>query len=143
MGKVIRSPRNGSRGRQLESSQLSTGLIRFLPTFHLHSYSASTETNTRSSQEPQAADDNADSALGTAQSSTSSIASTILNYRTLLGRRYHSEIGNAKYWYGLSHPRTSRYVKEAPVAMVKYPAHGLAFARVSNDEKANKSQDIV
>lgn len=27
-----------------------------------------------------------------------SITSSILNYRILHGRRYHSEIGNAQYW---------------------------------------------
>lgn len=32
-------------------------------------------------------------------SSTASVSSSILNYRTLHGRRYHSEIGNASYWY--------------------------------------------
>lgn len=31
-------------------------------------------------------------------SSTASVSSSILNYRTLHGRRYHSEIGNAAYW---------------------------------------------
>ncbi|KAL2104549.1 hypothetical protein VUR80DRAFT_10313 [Thermomyces stellatus] len=30
--------------------------------------------------------------------SSVSITSSILNYRTLHGRRYHSEIGNAQYW---------------------------------------------
>lgn len=31
-------------------------------------------------------------------SSTASVSSSILNYRTLHGRRYHSEIGDASYW---------------------------------------------
>ena len=60
------------------------------------------KANTRALQGQQATEDNdADSAIETTYSSTASITSTILNYRTLLGRRYHSEIGNAKYWYGI------------------------------------------
>ena len=38
--------------------------------------------------------------------STASISSSILNYRTLHGRRFHSEVGNASYWY--THPLLSR-----------------------------------
>ncbi|RSM14757.1 hypothetical protein CDV31_005339 [Fusarium ambrosium] len=37
-------------------------------------------------------------ALGGGNSSTASLASTILEYRMLNGRRYHSERGNAQYW---------------------------------------------
>ncbi|RSM01311.1 hypothetical protein CEP52_008577 [Fusarium oligoseptatum] len=37
-------------------------------------------------------------ALGDNNSSTASLASTILEYRMLNGRRYHSERGNAQYW---------------------------------------------
>ena len=48
-------------------------------------------------------DDDAESALGeSVTESTASISSSILNYRTLHGRRYHSEIGNAHYWYDRS-----------------------------------------
>ncbi len=44
-------------------------------------------------------DDDTDSALGDdAASSTASISSTILQYRTINGRTYHSERGNAQYW---------------------------------------------
>ncbi|KAL6408436.1 hypothetical protein AUP68_08293 [Ilyonectria robusta] len=43
-------------------------------------------------------DDDADSALGDTQSSTASVTSNILNYRTILGRRFHSEQGDAHYW---------------------------------------------
>ena len=46
-------------------------------------------------------DDNtdADSALGNdVESSTVSISSSILRYRTLHGRTYHSERGDAQYW---------------------------------------------
>ncbi|EEU38673.1 uncharacterized protein NECHADRAFT_45720 [Fusarium vanettenii 77-13-4] len=41
---------------------------------------------------------NADSALEDNISSTASIASSILKYRTILGRTFHSEQGDAHYW---------------------------------------------
>ena len=47
-------------------------------------------------EEPVHDDD--ESALGGSISSTASVASSILNYRTLHGWRYHSEIGDAAYW---------------------------------------------
>ncbi|KEZ45881.1 hypothetical protein SAPIO_CDS1250 [Scedosporium apiospermum] len=44
-------------------------------------------------------DGDAESAIGTLDpSSTASISCSILKYRTLHGRRYHSEVGNAEYW---------------------------------------------
>ncbi|KAK7423551.1 hypothetical protein QQX98_001009 [Neonectria punicea] len=44
-------------------------------------------------------DDDADSALGTeGESSTASITSSILHYRTINGRTFHSDRGNAVYW---------------------------------------------
>ncbi|KAF7554469.1 hypothetical protein G7Z17_g2896 [Cylindrodendrum hubeiense] len=43
-------------------------------------------------------DDDTDSALGDSHSSTASITSSILKYRTILGRRFHSEQGDAHYW---------------------------------------------
>ncbi|KAL1874364.1 hypothetical protein VTK73DRAFT_447 [Phialemonium thermophilum] len=44
-------------------------------------------------------DEDADSAFGgDTSSSTASISSSILKYRTLNGRTYHSERGNAQYW---------------------------------------------
>ncbi|EPE05846.1 methyltransferase domain-containing protein [Ophiostoma piceae UAMH 11346] len=44
-------------------------------------------------------DEESDSALGDDKlSSTASISSSILKYRTIQGRTYHSEIGNASYW---------------------------------------------
>ena len=42
--------------------------------------------------------DDAESALGAEALSTASVSSSILNYRTIHGRRYHSEVGNAQYW---------------------------------------------
>ncbi|KAH7257840.1 S-adenosyl-L-methionine-dependent methyltransferase [Fusarium tricinctum] len=46
-----------------------------------------------------AEDDDADSAVGDdVASSTESISSSILHYRTIHGRTYHSERGNAQYW---------------------------------------------
>jgi hypothetical protein len=43
-------------------------------------------------------DSDADSSLGTLSESTASITSSILRYRTIHGRTYHSERGNAQYW---------------------------------------------
>ncbi|KXX75055.1 Phosphoethanolamine N-methyltransferase 1 [Madurella mycetomatis] len=49
-------------------------------------------------QDVPADNSDADSALGTdAESSTASITSSILQYRTLYGRTYHSERGDAQY----------------------------------------------
>ncbi|KAI1072047.1 hypothetical protein LB507_004962 [Fusarium sp. FIESC RH6] len=48
-------------------------------------------------QEPH--DDDTDSTLESdVESSTASMSSSILNYRTIKGRTYHSERGNAEYW---------------------------------------------
>lgn len=45
-------------------------------------------------------EEDGDSSLGQdTSSSTASIASSILHYRTIHGRTYHSERGNASYWY--------------------------------------------
>jgi hypothetical protein len=45
-------------------------------------------------------DDDGDSALGDDDAdSTASLTSSILRYRTIHGRTYHSERGNAQYWY--------------------------------------------
>lgn len=44
-------------------------------------------------------EDDTDSAYGDGASSTASLSSSILQYRTIQGRRYHSEVGNAVYWY--------------------------------------------
>ncbi|KAF4451710.1 hypothetical protein F53441_5389 [Fusarium austroafricanum] len=44
-------------------------------------------------------DEDSDSSLGNdVESSTASMTSSILNYRTIKGRTYHSERGNAEYW---------------------------------------------
>ncbi|KAM0544187.1 hypothetical protein ACHAPJ_011938 [Fusarium lateritium] len=54
--------------------------------------------------------DDADSSLGTDdESSTASMTSSILNYRTIKGRTYHSERGNAEYWYSSSLPNGKRF----------------------------------
>jgi hypothetical protein len=42
--------------------------------------------------------DDGDSAVGTVQTASTSLASSILQYRTLHGRTFHSDQGNAKYW---------------------------------------------
>ncbi|KUI63715.1 hypothetical protein VM1G_10589 [Cytospora mali] len=53
--------------------------------------------------EQQNLDDDNDSAFGDTASSTDSITSSILEYRTIHGRTYHSENvpGNAQYWWAL------------------------------------------
>ncbi|KPM41433.1 hypothetical protein AK830_g5122 [Neonectria ditissima] len=43
-------------------------------------------------------DEDDDSALGENDSSTASLSSSILHYRTINGRSYHSDQGNAQYW---------------------------------------------
>ncbi|KAK1761860.1 S-adenosyl-L-methionine-dependent methyltransferase [Phialemonium atrogriseum] len=49
--------------------------------------------------QPLPEDDDADSTLGDdAASSTASISSSILQYRTINGRTYHSDKGNSQYW---------------------------------------------
>ncbi|KAH6987130.1 S-adenosyl-L-methionine-dependent methyltransferase [Ilyonectria destructans] len=48
--------------------------------------------------EPETDDDEQDSTLGDNSSSAASISSSILQYRTINGRRFHSEQGNAQYW---------------------------------------------
>lgn len=51
-----------------------------------------------------------DSALGDDQaSSTASITSSILKYRTINGRTYHSERGNSQHWYGNCPVHTLHY----------------------------------
>jgi hypothetical protein len=47
----------------------------------------------------QGRDDDADSSLGDDDGSTASLSSSILEYRTINGRRYHSDQGNAEYWW--------------------------------------------
>ncbi|CEI61680.1 hypothetical protein FVEN_g2746 [Fusarium venenatum] len=48
---------------------------------------------------PEEDEDDIDPGLGAdAESSTASITSSILHYRTINGRTYHSERGNAAYW---------------------------------------------
>jgi hypothetical protein len=46
----------------------------------------------------KADEDDADSTLDSVGSSTTSLSESILNYRELYGRTYHSERGNANYW---------------------------------------------
>ncbi|KAH7309073.1 S-adenosyl-L-methionine-dependent methyltransferase [Stachybotrys elegans] len=54
----------------------------------------------------QQEDDDANSDLGSdAASSTASITSTILQYRTIHGRSYHSEQGSAQYWGSNDQPQ--------------------------------------
>ena len=63
-------------------------------------------TDNNCSQEPLAEGEqdefDDDSALGSdVASSTASVTSSILRYRTIHGRTFHSERGNAQYWCDL------------------------------------------
>ncbi|KAF4456156.1 hypothetical protein F53441_1640 [Fusarium austroafricanum] len=53
---------------------------------------------TQATEEPDQEDDDNDSAVSDNASSTASISSSILRYREINGRRYHSEQGDANYW---------------------------------------------
>jgi len=53
----------------------------------------------KQAQAPPPDDGDVDSAYEDDASSTASITSSILQYRTIHGRTYHSETGNAHYWY--------------------------------------------
>ncbi|KAF4967205.1 hypothetical protein FSARC_5212 [Fusarium sarcochroum] len=75
---------------------------------------------TQSTPEMEQENDDADSALGDNVSSTASISSSILRYREINGRRYHSEQGDAQYW---------RFVIDLE-------------SRVSNDDQSNEALDI-
>ncbi|KAJ4249060.1 hypothetical protein NW762_012392 [Fusarium torreyae] len=56
------------------------------------------EHGTQSPHNSEQEDNDTDSALGDNASSTASISSSILRYREINGRRYHSEQGDAQYW---------------------------------------------
>lgn len=80
-GSKTASPKAASSPGQ-DPAQSPTGL---LPTDHWEQ------------QEPVLEDD--ESVLSEyISSSTASVTSSILNYRLLHGRRYHSDIGNVAYW---------------------------------------------
>ncbi|KXX74046.1 Demethylmenaquinone methyltransferase [Madurella mycetomatis] len=69
---------------------------------------AAPETDERGSSVPPQDnydDDNADSLYGDdGASSTASLTASILNYRTVHGRTYHSSQGDAEYWYVFGNP---------------------------------------
>ncbi|KAL2670037.1 hypothetical protein Neosp_014917 [[Neocosmospora] mangrovei] len=65
-----------------------------------------------------------------AASSTESISSSILHYRTIHGRTYHSERGNAQYWSAQEVPNRT------------YSSGYLTSLRTPNDEHHNESMDI-
>ena len=46
----------------------------------------------------QNADDADETGLEDAASSTASLSSSVMNYRTVQGRTYHSDRGKAEYW---------------------------------------------
>ncbi|KAJ4123602.1 hypothetical protein NW765_006626 [Fusarium oxysporum] len=49
-------------------------------------------------EEVEAQDNDADSLISDPAESTASMTSSILSYRTIQGRTFHSERGNAQYW---------------------------------------------
>ncbi|KAK0628774.1 S-adenosyl-L-methionine-dependent methyltransferase [Bombardia bombarda] len=79
------------------------------------------------------ADADADSTLGSeAGSSTASITSSILAYRTIYGRTYHSERGNALYW-ALNDERHSEAMDIVHHVITISTDGKLFFAPVSKD----------
>ncbi|KAG9498006.1 hypothetical protein J7337_010882 [Fusarium musae] len=50
-------------------------------------------------EQEDAENNDADSVISNPAESTASMASSILSYRTIQGRTFHSERGNAQYWY--------------------------------------------
>ncbi len=102
---------------------------------------------------PAAADDDNDSALGDdAAESTASLTSTIRDYRTIKGRTYHSEIGNAQYWYECTSLLTQ--LPSARCGQRGWPCGGglwrssgwlitLCYARGANDNYQSETLDIL
>jgi hypothetical protein len=72
------------------------------------SYDDRANANANAPVDPDADDDDdGDSAFGGDDgSSTASLTSSILRYRSIHGRTYHSERGNAHYWYDSSNAPT-------------------------------------
>ena len=70
-------------------------------------------------------DDDGDSALGDDDAdSTASLTSSILRYRSIHGRTYHSERGNAQYWYGSSDAPTCSFAWRATVPLTNHSQGG-------------------
>lgn len=71
----------------------------------------------------------AESALGDdSATSTASLSSSIMQYRTILGRTFHAEQGNAEYWYPHKRPEVWQSL--------------LTHSRASNDQQQNESMDV-
>lgn len=80
--------------------------------------------------------DDADSALGEdSASSTASLTASILEYRTLHGRTYHSNRGNAQYWW-VTREAVHLFCRLSPCLLIS------RFFRGSNDERAAEAMDI-
>ncbi|TPX12518.1 uncharacterized protein E0L32_000695 [Thyridium curvatum] len=75
-------------------------------------------------------DDNADLAVDDKQSSTASISSSIIEYRTIQGRTFHSNRGNAQYWS----------VSDLDLCGDTSTYHE---SRGANDERQNEALDIA
>ena len=87
--------------------------------------------------------DDADSALGSlVASSTTSVTESILEYRTIHGRTYHSERGNAHYWFAWT-PSLTGYTEPVEIQRSYRDNNNFETFRASNDDKQNESMDIV
>ncbi|RSL69594.1 hypothetical protein CEP53_002185 [Fusarium sp. AF-6] len=87
--RTSRPQENPSQGRPTPTQQAaadSAGESNLLPAEHWAQLEEDPETSDQ------------DSTYSDNQSSTASLASSILEYRTILGRSFHSERGNAQYW---------------------------------------------
>ncbi|SPO03577.1 related to TAM domain methyltransferase [Cephalotrichum gorgonifer] len=85
--------------------------------------------------------DDGESALGeSVVSSTASITSSVLNYRMLHGRRYHSEIGHASYW-GSNDEAQSESLDLNHLAMTLACGQKLYLAPLEED-KVHRALDI-
>ncbi|KAJ3460167.1 hypothetical protein MRS44_011034 [Fusarium solani] len=78
----------------------------------------------------------ADSALEDNISSTASIASSILKYRTILGRTFHSEQGDAHYW-GANDERQNEAMD------IKYLGHVRLLFKFERQESSSQCSDFA
>ncbi|KAK3399751.1 S-adenosyl-L-methionine-dependent methyltransferase [Sordaria brevicollis] len=86
-------------------------------------------------------DDDGSSIITDFASTTASLSSSIFNYRTLHGRTYHGEIGNAESW----EPNDQRHVEALDVLhhALMVQLDGKLFLSPLNKEKVQKVLDIA
>ncbi|EAA30122.1 S-adenosyl-L-methionine-dependent methyltransferase [Neurospora crassa] len=86
------------------------------------------------------ADDDTASTIGSVLSSTASLSSTILQYRTHHGRTYHGDIGNAEGW----EPNDERHLESMDIAHHCFTVcyGGKLFLSPLNTKKVQKVVDI-